>query len=127
MLGTSAAKSPLTLEKAKAWVLPKGHDAMPGMKHLIEANVGVTAGEFTVAGGLPIWLIAAIAGGLLLLLLLIVVARRRARRPAAAAWIPAPATAPGASFCNECGGPLGDADKFCVGCGTRVPVGVGPA
>ena len=127
VLATSATKSPLTLEKAKAWVLPKGHDAMPGMKHLIEANVSVAAGEFTLAGGTPIWLIAAIAGGLLLLLLVIVVARCRARRPAGAAWVPAPAAVaapPGANFCNECGRPLGASDKFYVGCGTRAPAPV---
>ena len=77
ILGQSGARSPLTLEKVRAWSIPKKHDDMPGMHHLIDAMATVEPGELAVTGGTSTLIVVAAIGLLLLLILLAMTVRRR--------------------------------------------------
>lgn len=52
LVGGSSGKTALTIENARAWALPKGHEGHTGMQHLIDVQVLSEAGSITIGGGI---------------------------------------------------------------------------
>lgn len=108
--------STVGLENVEAW-------DSNGFDILIET----TDGTITIESGIPLWLLALIAGIIVLLLLvvLVTVVRRRGRAKGQPSAAPAPAyqTTAGSAqgtFCSNCGQALQADAAFCSNCGAQV-------
>ena len=75
--GAAGAKCALTLDKVRVWMIPKAHENMPEMQHLIDVKANTQPGEVAISSGLPRWVIAAAAIAVVLIILLILKSRKK--------------------------------------------------
>ncbi len=67
----------MTLENVRVWAVPKEHENMPGMQHLVDVKANAEAGEVAVSSGLPRWIIPSAVATVLFLTILIFILRHR--------------------------------------------------
>ncbi len=75
--GAAGARSAFTLDNVRVWMIPKAHESMPEMQHLIDVKAITQPGEIAISGGLPLWAIATAAIAVVLVILLILKSRKK--------------------------------------------------
>lgn len=75
--GAAGAKCALTLENVRVWAVPKVHENMSGMQHLVDVKANTEPGEVAVISGLPRWIIPAAAIAVVLVVLVMVRLRKK--------------------------------------------------